>query len=274
METITKIAEVKKVYTIFSDEETRGFCASLRRLQKDCEDAEAQRSAEDASAAVKSAEDALKAAKKAEADKKREAAKKSSEEAQKKAEAAAQAVSAAESAVNEAQKIAAAAQQKAAEAKKRSASSEKAARALASLADVMQRKNLRAADINKDYLLQNLPLRFNAAQQICSVKLVKLEDEAETRKNFADAANMLVERENRLFIYKPILLFTANTFLSLFCSAADAKRKAEAEASSAAEKEAKKREAAEKEAKRIEAMRAKIAAYEAKQQKASAADAK
>lgn len=263
MEKVNSIAAVKKVYTIFSDEETRGFCASLRRLAKDCADAEAAQRFADAEAAAKAEADAAKAAKKRAEDLKRAAAKNESKAAEAaEAEAAAKEAAAKEA---EAKKEAQKAQQKAAEAKKRSAASEKAAKALQALADIMQRKGLRAEDITKEYLLQWLPLRFNSLQQICSVKRVEVEEEAKAREDWKEFPAALLEREDRLFLYRPILLFTSNTFFSLFCSAADAKKKAEKEVLSAAEKEAKQREAAEKEARRIEAYRAKIAAYEAKQ---------
>lgn len=242
METKVKIAAVKKRYTIFADEETRGFIASMKRLQKDAADAEAAQQAVASSAAVKAAKDAVKAAKDAEAKKAAEAALKSAEAAAKEAKKAA------------------------ADAESRKASSAKAKAALEALADVMQRKNLHAADINKDYLLQNLPLRFNAAQQVCTVKMVAAEAEADVKKEYENTPALLIERDNHLFIYKPILLFTSNTFFNLFCSAADAKKKAESEASSAADKEAKAAAKQEKLAKEIEAWRKKIAAFDAAQQ--------
>ena len=264
MEKVTKIAEVKKVYTIFSDSETRGFFASLRRLRKDCEDAEAAKQAEAAEAAVKCAMDAAKAAAKRAKDLQRAAQKDAA-----KAEAAAEAQKAAEAAaeaVTIAQKDAAIAVQKAAEAKKR----ESAESALASLAEVMQRKQLKSEDITKDFLLEYLPQKFNAAQQICSIKKVDAAEAEAVREEFAkkDLTQLLEERESELYICKPISLFTANTFLSLFCSAAAERSKQQKEASSAAEKEAKAKASAEREAKRIAEYRRKIAEFEAKQQKA------
>lgn len=239
-----KISTIKKVYTIFNDEETRGFIASMKRLQKDCEDAQKGKAAEAAEAAVKCAADAVSAARKQDA----------------KAEARKQ-LDAAKKAAAEAKKAAEAVQQR----------GPKAIAALEALAEVMQRKGLKPEDICKDYLLQHLPKRFNAAQHICSVSIVAIADEAEARKQYANSADMLIERDEaeagkRLYIYKPINLFTANSFLNLFTAAADAKQKAEAEArkaESAIEKEAKKAEAAKKRAAYYEALRKKLADYDA-----------
>ena len=268
MEKVTKIAEVKKCYTIFNDEETRGFFASVKRLQKDCEDAEAAQRAKIAEAEVKSAEDAAKAAEKRSKDAQRAAKKDAAKESA--AAEAEQQSAAAVKAVEEAKKRAAVAVQKAAEVQKRINASEKARAALEALAEVMQRKNFASSDICKDFLLQYIPQKFNAAQQLCSVKKVDAAEAEAVREEFAkaDAVQMLEERESELYIFKPILLYTANTFLSLFCSAADARSKQQKAAESAAEKEAKAKESAAREAKRIAEYKRKIAEYEAKQQKA------
>lgn len=262
MKANVKISEAKKIYCVFADEETRGFCASLRRLQKDCTDAAAKRAETDAAAALKAAADEAKKAAKRAADTKREAAKDATKAD--KAAAAAEEAKAAAAAEAAAKKAADAAHKAAKEAAKRAAANMRAASALEMLSELMQRKNFAAADITKDFLLQYLPQRFNAANELCRVSVVKAEEEAETREKFADMPQILVERESTLYIYKPLSLFTANSFLSLFCAAADARKKEAAENLSAAEKEAKQREAEEREAKRIAAYKAKIAAYEAK----------
>lgn len=265
MKNNVKISEVKKVYTVFSDEETRGFCASLRRLKKDCEDASAAKAAEAAESSVKVCEDALKAAKKRAEDMQR-AAKKDAAKKDAAIDAGSAAVEAAE-ALAVAKKAAQQAKLRSAEVTKRSAENPKAAKALASLAEVMLQKEFSAEDITKDFLLQYLPQKFNAAGSICKVSAVKPEEEEETRAKFVDTPEALQVVEDTLYIYKPLLLFTANTFLSFFCSAAEARKKENKEVLSAAEKEEKKRAAEERERKRYEAYKAKIAAYEAKQAK-------
>lgn len=264
-----KFSEIKKVYCIFSDEETRGYFASVKRLVKDCSDAEAAQKAEAAEAALKVANDALKAAKKRAADLQRAAAKNAEKQPEaQKAEAEAQ--KAAEAAA-EAKKAAEAAQKAAEEVQKRCNANTKAGKALQSLAEVMQRKQFGSADINKDFLLTWLPELFNDAQQLCSVKAVKPEEEAAAKEAYKDTPDMLKEKEGILYIYKPRNLFTANGFLTLFCKAADARQKEGKAKLSAAEKEAKKADDAKKEAARIAAYREKIAAYEAKMQKAAEA---
>lgn len=237
-----KISEVKKVYTFYSDVVTRGFMASLRRLQFDAAEAEAANNLLIAKSNYKAAADAAKAAK-------------SSADAK--------------SAEAEAKKTLKAAQKAAAEAAK---SSDARKQAMQALFDVMQRKGLRSSDINKDFLLQWLPQRFNANKTICRVKLVEIADEKEIREKYADFPQMLVERDERLFIYTPIALFTANSFFTLFLTAAMQRRKAAKESESAAEKERKEAEKAERRAKSIAAMRAKVAAYDAEQQKRAEAE--
>jgi hypothetical protein len=230
-----KISDVKKVYTIYTDLETRGFMASLRRLQKDCAEASAANNLLIAKSNYKSLSDDVKQ------NVVMSAADKNA------------VIAEAKKAVSVAKAAAAAAEQSSAERKN----------AISALWDVMQRKGLRAEDINKDFLLQWIPQRFNANNVICSVKLVEIADEKEIRDKYAAFPSMLVEREERLFIYKPLLLFTANSFLTLFLTAATQRSKAAKETESAADKERKAAEKAERRAKSIAAMRAKVAAYDA-----------
>lgn len=230
-----KISDVKKVYTNYTDEETRGFLASLRRLQKDCAEAAAANNLLIAKSNYKSiAEDIKQNNEMSAADKNA-------------------VIAEAKKAIAIAQKSAAAAEQ----------SSDKRKAAINALYDVMQRKGLRAEDINKDFLLQWIPQRFNANNTICSVKLVEIADEKEIREKYAAVPSMLIEREERLFIYKPLLLFTAKSFLDLFLTAATQRSKAAKDTESAADKERKAAEKAERRAKSIAAMRAKVAAYDA-----------
>ncbi len=258
-----KISTIKKVYCVYSDEETRGFFASVKRLQKDCEAAEAAKKALAAEATKKAAEDVLKQAAKREADCKREAAK--NEAKQQKAAEAAEAKQKAKEAAEAAAKEAQRAKQAAEAVQKQINGSEKARKAFDALSDVMQRKQFRSEDINKDFLLTWLPELFNDNKELCSVKEVKLEDMQQTREAYKDTPSIIVEKAGSMYIYKPRLLFTANGFLSLFCKAADARTKQGKEAISAAEKEAKRIAAAQREAKRIAAARELIAKFEAKQ---------
>lgn len=242
MENKVKFSEVKKVYTGNADEVQRGYFAMLKRLQKDAEAAEAKKRAEVAALAVADAVKAEEAAQKhfkevngssapaetkAEAKKAAEAAKKRTSEVKKEAEAA----------------------KKAAESAFRVCSADGIKpEAVAALADAMQRKNFSKDDLNKEFLLQYIPERFNEAQQLCSRKEVQPEEAEEVRKQYESTPEMLVQKEEKLFIYKPIFLFTANSLLSVFFAAADKRTKLQKEAAdkrSEAEKAADKQKKAE-----------------------------
>lgn len=261
MEKSVKISELKKGFCIFSDDETRGFFASVKRLTNYCKIAESGKEAEKSAIDFAEAEKALKEAKKAEADRKREAGKDA-----KKAEAYENAKGVTEEAkrkAEEARKKAENAKREASEAEKVLNGNEKARKAIANLAEIMQRKHFSSADISKDFLLKWIPERFNANNELCSVKAVKPEEEAETRANFADCPDMLIVNDDTLYIYKPIRLYTANSFLSLIMTASDKREKAGKEKVSAIEKARKEAEKAEKRAKRMESYRQKLAEYDA-----------
>lgn len=224
MENKVKFSEVKKVYTGNADEVQRGYFAMLKRLQKDAAAAEAKKSAEVAALAVA---DAVKA---------EEAAQKHCKEvsgSSAKAEVKAEAKRSAEAAkkhTSESRKAQKAAQKAAESAFKVCSADGIKPEAVAALADAMQRKNLKPEDLNKDFLVQYLPERFNAAQQLCSRKEVQPEDAEEVRKQYEAQPEMLVQKEEKLYIYKPIFLFTANSLLSIFFAAADKRAKLQKEA--------------------------------------------
>ena len=248
METKTTYAATKKVYTSDADAQQRGFFAYLRRLQQDASAAEAasktQTSALAAADAAKAAQDAQKAAQKAA---KAAARADASAEAKDAAEAKARAAAEAKDAADAAKKAADAAKAAEAEAAKKADAKTRSA-AIDALREVMLKKHLRAADFCKEFLLENIPRRFNADKQICKVTRVELADEAKTREDYKNALSMLVEAEDGyLYIYKPILLFTANSLLTEFTRAADAKtrRAAEAKAAEAEAQKAAKAKAAE-----------------------------
>lgn len=245
METKNTIAAVKKVYTSSADAVQRGFFAYLRRLQKDAAAAEADKRTKCAALLLKDAEEVQKKAAQRAKDMQRAAKKDAA-----KAEAAAEALKEAEAAKKQteaARKNLQKVQKEAQKAKAESAADKMKAEAVAALADVMQRKQLSAEDFNKDFLLKYLPERFNAAQKICSRKEVQPEDAEEVRKQYASTPEALKEEDGKLFLMKEQNLFTANSLLSLFTKAADARsaqQKAEADkrsAEDAAKKEAKKR---------------------------------
>lgn len=264
METKNTIAAVKKVYTSSADAVQRGFYAYLRRLQKDAAAAEADKQTQCAALLLKDAEEVQKKAAQHAKDMQR-AAKKDAAKADAAIDAGSAAVAAAD-ALAAARKNLQKVQKEAQKAKAESAADKIKAEAVAALADVMQRKNLRAEDFSKDFLLQYLPERFNAAQKICSRKEVQPEDAEEVRKQYASTPEALKEEDGKLYIMKEQNLFTANSLLSLFTKAADARskqQKAEADKRSAEEKAA---DAAKKEAKkraRIEEYRRIVAEFDA-----------
>lgn len=242
METKVTFSDYKKVYTGSADNVQRGFFAYLRRLQKDAEAAQgeffAQTAAQDAKKAADAAADAVKKAQAAQQAAKKGAAK------QPEAEAAKQAAQEAKEAAKEAQQAAKKAAKDAQEAKKRSAADGIKPEALSALSAVLQKKGLRAADFTKEYLLQYLPAIFDANKQICSRKEIPDEEAQQTRKEYAEMPERLREEDGKLYLLRPRVLFTANSLLSLFTKAADAKAKAAKEAAdglTAAQKEAKKR---------------------------------
>ena len=245
-----KFNDVKKVYTGNADEVQRGFYAMLKRLQKDAAAAEARKRAEVAALAVKDAEKAEAAA----AQRSKEVSG-SSAKAETKAEA--------REALAEAKKQTSAAKAEAQKAQKAAAQALAVCsadgirpEAVAALAEVMQRKNFRAEDLSKDFLLSYLPERFNAAQQICSRKEVQPEEAEAVRKQYESTPGMLMQKDEKLYIYRPVFLFTANSLFTIFCSAADARskqQKAEADKRTEAEKAAdKQKKAAAKYAKFVE----------------------
>jgi hypothetical protein len=262
MDTKIKLSDVKKIYTGNAEEVQRGFLASLRRLQEDASAAEAENWLKVQALAVKAAEEAQQ---KAEAHSKevkgssasaevKEAAKKEAEEARKR--------------TSEARAVLKQMQKEADAAKQRSISAGIKPESLQALAEVMQRKGLRAEDIKKDFLLQYIPERFNESQQLCSVKEVKPEEAEEVRKQFEDTPEVLVQKDEKLFIYKQQRLFTSNTFVTLFTSAADKRAKMQKEAAdkrSEAEKAADKKKKEEARAKKFEELRKRLAEYDAEQ---------
>lgn len=269
MATKSTYSEDKKVYCAAADNQQRGFYAYLRRLQKDAAAAEADASAE---AAKIAADEAAKAAKAA-ADAAKAAAKllkkKADEAAKAKAAAADEAKAKADADAAAAAKAAKAAAEAAAKAKAESAKDAIKAEAIKGLRAVMIKKGLKAADFSKDYLIENLPLRFNAANELCSIKRIEDEDAAEAREKFA---SMLVERDGKLLKYTPIRFFTANSLLSVFTAAADAKSKA-AKAAAAKESAAERQAKAEAKAaaRYAEALR-RVKEYEAQHKAESAAN--
>lgn len=250
MENKVKFSEVKKVYTGNADEVQRGFFAMLKRLQKDAEAAEAKKRAAVAALAVTDAEKA-----EAEAQKHTKEVAGSSAKAETKAEARA-ALAEAKKRTSEAKAEAKKAQKAAEEAQKVCSADGIKPEAVAALAEAMQRKNFKTEDLSKDFLLSYLPERFNAAQQICSRKEVQPEEAEAVRKQYESTPEMLMQKDEKLYVYRPVFLFTANSLLSLFCSAADARskqQKAEADKRTEAEKAAdKQKKAASKYAKFVE----------------------
>ena len=89
---------------------------------------------------------------------------------------------------------------------------------------------MKADDFTKDFLLSFLPSIFNDNKQICSIKEIADADAEKTRKDYADTPEALREAGGKLYLLRPRTLFTANSLLSLFTKAADARTKAAKEA--------------------------------------------
>ena len=250
MENRVKFSEVKKVYTGNADEVQRGYFAMLKRLQKDAAAAEAKKRAEVAALAVA---DAVKAEEAAQKHYKEVSGSSAKEETKAEAKRAAEE---AKKHTSEARKAQKEAQKEAESAFKVCSADGIKPEAVAALADAMQRKNFNAEDLSKDFLLKYLPERFNAAQQLCSRKEVQPEDAEEVRKQYEALPEMLLQVDEKLYIYKPVSLFTANSLLSVFFAAADARTKLSKEGEdkrSEAEKAAdKQKKAAAKYAKFVE----------------------
>ena len=261
------LAEVAKQAAAKAAEAAKAAKAAKAAAAADAEAAAAAKAVNEAQQAAKQAAAAAKADKKnAEA----AAAAKAAKQAAADAEAAAQSIeiyAAAQQADAAAKQAAADAEaaQKRAEAAAAHAVSE--AKHVEALRIALDKSAFKAEDITPAFLRTWLANAMDINGNICDVKRIALEDEAEAREMLP--AERLVMIDNVLCYLKPIALWTFSKCMQKFAAAAKARAKHIA-AGRQAEREAAKAAA---EAKRIAAYKMRIAEYEA-QQAAAAADAK